>query len=88
MSKTWKGHFISNYLLSSKFINKKRKEIWSRSSTIPETLIGQPVFIHNGKTFIKSYITREKVGFKFGDFAITRKFTKKVQKNKINKKTK
>lgn len=88
MSQSWKGHFISNYLLSSKFMKKRKKEIWSRSSTIPETLVGQVVFIHNGKTFIKSYITREKVGFKFGDFAFTRRFTKKVPKAKIIKKKK
>ena len=88
MSKSWKGQFLSNYILSSKFEMKKRKEVWSRSSTIPHFLIGQPVFVHNGKTFIKSYITREKVGFKFGDFAYTRKFTKKVLKSNINKKKK
>jgi small subunit ribosomal protein S19 len=86
MSKAWKGYFISNYLLSSKFKNKRKKEVWSRSSTIPAALIGHTVLIHNGKTFIKSYITREKVGFKFGDFALTRKFTRKIPKNKNLKK--
>lgn len=62
--------------------------MWARNSTIPETLVGQAVFIHNGKDFIKSYITREKVGFKFGEFAYTRKFTKKQDKIKNKKKGK
>lgn len=88
MSKSvWKQKFIDPYLLSSQFKNAKKKIIWSRTSTIPEFLIGQVVFIHNGKDFIKSYITREKVGFKFGEFAYTRKFTRKVDK-KLKKKGK
>jgi len=60
--------------------------IWSRSSTVPEKLVGEMVFIHNGKDFTKSYITREKVGFKFGEFSFTRKFTKKESKIKSKKK--
>lgn len=85
---SWKGHFVDNYLLSPKFENSKKKMVWSRNSTIPENLIGQAVFIHNGKDFIKSFITREKVGFKFGQFAYTRKFTKKQKKVQSKKKGK
>ena len=85
MSKSaWKQKFIDPYLLSTKFKNAKKKVVWSRSSTVPEFLVGQAVFIHNGKDFIKSYITREKVGFKFGEFAYTRRFTRKIDK-KIKK---
>lgn len=84
----WKGNFIDKYLLSEKFNSINKKLIWARNSTIPEKLIGQAVFIHNGKDFIKSYITREKVGFKFGEFAYTRKFTKKQDKIKNKKKGK
>jgi small subunit ribosomal protein S19 len=67
-------------------LKKKKRAIWSRSSTIPEKLIGKTVFIHNGKSFIKSYITREKVGLKFGEFSYTRKFTRKENKLKNKKK--
>lgn len=81
----WKGNFTDNYLLDSKFNERRRKIIWSRRSTITEEFIGYTVFIHNGKEFIKTLITREKVGFKFGDFAVTRKFTKKVKKKKKKK---
>jgi len=35
------------------------------------------VFIHNGLGFQKVLITRQKIGFKFGTFTKTRKFTKK-----------
>ena len=78
----WKGNYVDKYILSSKFKNLTKKIIWSRSSTITENLIGKAVFIHNGKSFVKSYITRSKVGFKFGEFAYTRKFTKKQNKIK------
>lgn len=78
----WKGYYIDQYLISQKFKNNKKKIIWSRNSTIPQNLIDQYVYIHNGRIFQKVYINREKVGFKFGDFAITRKFTKKQKKKK------
>jgi small subunit ribosomal protein S19 len=82
----WKGNYISKYLLSNKFKKQNKKIVWSRNSAVPENLIGDAVFIHNGKNFVKSYITREKVGFKFGEFAYTKKFTKKQNKVKNKKK--
>lgn len=83
---TWKSSFTEKYLNSTKFKTQKKKIVWSRKSTIPELLIGQYVYIHNGKDFLKIFITREKVGFKFGEFAFTRKFTKKERKSQITKK--
>lgn len=69
---TWKGKFIYKFLLNEKFLKRKKKNIWTRNSTIPASLIGKAVFIHNGLRFYKCHITREKVGFKFGQFAYTR----------------
>jgi len=83
----WKGHFVDTFF---KEVNKKNLKIWSRRSSIPFYLIGTYVLIHNGKDFKKVYITREKVGFKFGEFAFTRKYTSKYKnikstvKKKIN----
>ena len=54
----WKGKFIDPYLLSPKFTNEIKKLVWSRNSTIPEFLIGQAVYIYNGKTHFKVHITR------------------------------
>lgn len=83
----WKGNFIAKFLLKKTSNNVK---IWSRYSIIPSELIGLFVFIHNGKEFKKVLITREKVGFKFGDFALTRKhiLKQKFLKTQILKKTK
>jgi ribosomal protein S19 len=41
------------------------------------------VLVHNGKDFKKMVITREKVGFKFGEFIGTRSLMNKVKKSKV-----
>ena len=62
-------------------ISKKKKKlyIWSRNSTIPSSLIGNYVFVHFGNGFKKILVSREKVGFKFGAFAPTRKKSTKIK---------
>lgn len=72
----WKGPFLNKSLLKK---NLKSK-VWSRSSTIPYYLIGFSVFVHSGKEFKKIFITRDKIGFKFGEFVFTRKLKKKDKK--------
>lgn len=83
----WKGYYMATSISKNIILQKKEKrEIWSRGSTISEYFVGKYIFIYNGKKFNKVYITREKVGYKFGEFAQTRKFTKKIKKNTTNKK--
>ena len=88
----WKGLYITKNVLKK---NKKQKKnflkIWSRNSAIPSFLMGKTVLVHNGKQFNKVVITREKIGYKFGEFSSTRKYFKKItegikKKNKIVKK--
>ena len=75
----WKGFYITKNLLKK---NKKTKKnffkLWSRNSAIPSFLLGKTVLVHNGKQFNKVFITREKIGYKFGDFSLTRKCFKKT----------
>lgn len=75
----WKGNFIDNSVMKLMKLNQKKKQlkIWSRRSVIPAFLIGTNVFIYSGKEFKKVKITREKVGFKFGEFCTTRKYKSK-----------
>jgi len=68
----WKSNFLEISLLRKKFSEKKNLKIWSRGSTIPQFLEGSTVLVHNGNSFKKLIITREKVGFKFGLFIKTR----------------
>jgi ribosomal protein S19 len=79
----WKKVFIS---IKLKKINKEKKIIvWSRASVIPEFFINKNVFVYNGKIFKKLLITREKVGFKFGEFIFT-KIKPKLRLKKSKKK--
>ena len=47
---------------------------WSRRSTIVPDFITQTFLVHNGKTFVKVYVTEEMVGHKLGEFSPTRVF--------------
>jgi ribosomal protein S19 len=75
----WKGFFFEKSLFKNRSV--KNLKIWNRNVTIPGFLIGKFVNIHNGKNFKKVFISREKVGFKFGSFALSRK-TLKIKKSK------
>ncbi len=76
----WKGNFIDQSILKVKDTSKKQLKLWSRRSVIPSFLIGSTVLIYNGKEFKKVVITREKVGYKFGEFCTTRKYKSKSKK--------
>jgi ribosomal protein S19 len=73
----WKGNFIDNSIIKLSTQNKKQLKVWSRRSAIPAFLIGATVLIYSGKEFKKVKITREKVGFKFGEFCTTRRYKSK-----------
>ena len=81
----WKIPYIDMCLLKKEKVNQK---IWSRASIIPTSLIGTIVSVYNGHDFKRIMITRKRVGFKFGEFSLTRKFTnkKKLTKTLLKKK--
>ena len=47
---------------------------WSRSSTIVPEFVGQNFLVHNGRSFMKLFVTEDMVGHKLGEFAPTRLF--------------
>jgi len=70
-----KGPFVDQKLIVK--INKRVAEpikTWSRSSQIPPEFVGHTFDIHNGKKFIKTFITEDMVGHYLGEFAPTRTF--------------
>jgi len=79
----WKG-FFTNINLK----NPKKFKFLSRASVISDFLIGQEVSVHNGKVFKPIHITREKVGYKLGEFSFTRVLRERIKKNKNKKKPK
>jgi small subunit ribosomal protein S19 len=78
----WKGPYIHYKFLKKKNLNiNSFINIWSRNSVILSNFIGYKFLIHSGNTFKKFFITREKIGFKFGEFCTTR--SKYFHKNKL-----
>lgn len=74
-----KGPFVDEKLLKKV---QKQKDLgshepiktWSRSSTIVPDFVGHTFNVHNGKIFIKVFVTEEMVGHRLGEFAATRVF--------------
>jgi small subunit ribosomal protein S19 len=74
-----KGPFIDEKLL--KKVQKQKAsashepiKTWSRASTIVPDFVGHTFNVHNGKTFIKVFVTEEMVGHRLGEFSPTRIF--------------
>lgn len=85
----WKGNFVHKSLIKNEIVKNKNmtKNLWLRSSTITEEHIGKRLNVHNGREFKSFFITREKVGYKMGEFSFTRKKTLVKKKNKKIKKS-
>ncbi|NQT50807.1 30S ribosomal protein S19 [bacterium] len=47
---------------------------WARACTIVPEFVGQTFMVHNGKNFLRVYVTENMVGHKLGEFAPTRTF--------------
>ncbi len=47
---------------------------WSRRSTIAPDFVNLNFLVHNGKSFVKVFVTEDMVGHKLGEFAPTRIF--------------
>ncbi len=47
---------------------------WARDCTIVPDFIGHTFLVHNGRQFMKCYVTEEMIGHKLGEFAPTRTF--------------
>ncbi|MBN2563095.1 MAG: 30S ribosomal protein S19 [Phycisphaerae bacterium] len=45
---------------------------WSRRCTIPPEFVGRTFEVHNGKNFMKVFVTEDMVGHKLGEFSLTR----------------
>ena len=77
----WKGPFIHFKFFKNKFLNNKLFKIWSRNSFILSSFINYKFLIHCGHIFKNLTITREKIGYKLGEFCTTR--AKYFHKNKL-----
>ena len=84
----WKGFYVAKHFIKKDITKGKNTiDIWNRNSTIPFYLVNEFVRVHNGKEFINIYISREKIGFKFGEFVPTRK-DPKVERDEAERRRK
>ena len=74
-----KGAYVDPKLLAK--VNKARGvgarepiKTWSRRSTIIPDFVNQTFMVHNGRTFLKVFVSEDMVGHKLGEFSPTRQF--------------
>lgn len=83
---SWKLNYLPKFIYKQSD-KKKLLTIWTRDAVIPSFLLNRLVKIYTGKEYKTIKITQEKIGFKFGEFANTRKpYIYKGKKKIINKK--
>ena len=84
---TKKGPYVDAKLLSK--VEKQNQtgtrnpiQTWARACTVIPEFIGHTFMVHNGRTFIKCYVSEDMVGHKLGEFAPTRTFRGHHKKHK------
>jgi len=65
----WKGSFVNQMDIKKNFAS----DSVARNSTIPSSCLGKFVNIYSGKEYRKIYISKEKIGLKFGMLVYTKK---------------
>lgn len=85
-----KGPFVDPYLLKKvdemeKGGKKQVIQTWSRRSTVIPEFVGYTFAIHNGRKFLPIFITENMVGYKLGEFALTRTFNQHSGDRKAGK---
>lgn len=86
---SWKFFYISSNLYKygflGKFKNIKISKIFSRSSITTKTLFKKTISLYKGNIFVRIPFTKHHLGFKLGEFGVTRKpfnFPSKDKKTK------
>ena len=74
-----KGPYVDAKLLKKVHAQANRGGIepirtWARACTIVPEFVGHTFLVHNGKNFLRCYVTENMVGHKLGEFAPTRTF--------------
>ena len=74
-----KGPYVNERLLAK--VEKQQRtgsrepiKTWARDCTVVPDFVGHTFMVHNGKNFIKLFVTEDMVGHKLGEFAPTRVF--------------
>lgn len=74
---SWKFNFINSHIYKNIFLNKFKSfrltKLFCRNSFVPKAILKKSIYLHKGNIFAKVLFTKYHVGFKVGEFAITRK---------------
>ena len=81
----WKVPHISKNFFSNNFLNNSNLKIWNRFSVIPFAFANKRFLIYNGIWFLSVDISIDMVGFKFGEFAFSKRINKYILLIKKNK---
>jgi small subunit ribosomal protein S19 len=72
-----KGPFVNPKLfrkVEQQAAGKEAIKTWARACTIVPEFVGYTFMVHNGKIFVKVFVTEDMVGHKLGEFSPTRTF--------------
>ena len=74
-----KGPFVDHNVYEKvEKLNQQNKKgpvtTWARACTILPEFVGHTFMVHNGKIFVKVFVTEEMVGHRLGEFSPTRIF--------------
>src|SRR5205807_9785301 len=74
-----KGPYVSERLLrkverQQRTGSREPLKTWARDCTIVPDFVGHTFMVHNGRQFIKLFVTEDIIGHKLGEFAPTRIF--------------
>lgn len=76
---TKKGPFVDEKLFRK--VEKQKEtgdreplKTWRRACVIAPEFVNHTFLIHNGRTFVKLFVSEEMVGHRLGEFALTRTF--------------
>ena len=76
---TKKGPFVDEKLMKKVQAQKSSNgrepiKTWARRCTITPEFVNHTFMVHNGRIFLKVFVTEDMVGHKLGEFAPTRVF--------------
>ncbi len=74
-----KGPFVDVKLMKKVMARKATNshepiQTWARRSTVTPEFVNHTFMVHNGKMFLKVFVSEDMVGHKLGEFAPTRVF--------------
>lgn len=75
-----KGPYVDHRLLAkaekqaTRGSHREPIKTWARDCTIVPDFIGHTFLVHNGRQFMKVFVTEDMIGHKLGEFSPTRTF--------------